>query len=429
LALPQGFRDRTFVTARLASKLGTAALKKQLGLSSSDPGESESAARAAELVAQMGKLKGLVMKVGQMASYLPGSMPPAAQRVLAELQDSTEPMVREVVERIVTDELGGAPSSIFESFEHVPFAAASIGQVHAATHEGREVAVKIQYPGIEEVLRGDLRMAKMMVSLMTTGTVVDGKALADELTTRILEECDYGREARRAAVFRRLLEVDPSRKVPEVVTARSSRRVLTTERIDGVSFRKFVSSATQADKDRAGVTIYDACFRVLFGSAAFNADPHPGNYLFLADGRVAFLDFGCARTFDEPMIERWKGFARAVLAGDRRAFKDGFVAMGFARHDDRKFDWDGQWEATRFLYRPFLEKGFRFEPEYIEKSYDILMFKNPNKMRMNNPPEWLFLNRLQWGLFAVLTDLRAAGPWDELWREYVEGKTEPVAID
>ena len=429
LALPTGFRDRTFVTARLASKLGTAALKKQLGWTSSDPPAREAEARAVELVAQMGKLKGLVMKVGQMASYLPGSMPPAAQRVLSQLQDSTEPMAPEVVARIVEAELGGAPASRFETFDETPFAAASIGQVHAATHEGRAVAVKIQYPGIEDVLRGDLRMATMMVSLMTTGTVVDGKALALELTTRILEECDYEREARRSAVFRRLLESAPSRKVPEVVANRSSRRVLTTERIDGLSFRRFVETASQPQKDAAGVTIYDACFRMLFASAIFNADPHPGNYLFIDDGRVAFLDFGCARGFDKGMIDRWKGFARAVVAGDRKGFKDGFVAMGFARGDDRKFDWDGQWDATRFLYRPFLEKGFRFEPEYIEKSYDILMFQNPNKMRMNNPPEWLFLNRLQWGLFAVLTELRATGPWADLWREYIEGETTPVTLD
>lgn len=429
LALPRGFRDRTFVTARLASKLGTAALKKQLGWSSSEPDAAEAEARAAELVAQMGKLKGLVMKVGQMASYLPGSMPPAAQRVLAQLQDSTEPMAREVVERIVEEELGGSPASRFDAFDHTPFAAASIGQVHAARHEDREVAVKIQYPGIEDVLRSDLRMASMMVSLMTTGTVVDGKALAEELTTRILEECDYRRAARRSATFRRLLETDPSRKVPEVVAERSATRVLTTERIDGLSFRRFVNTATQEQKDRAGVTIYDACFRILFENAAFNADPHPGNYLFLEDGRVAFLDFGCARGFDKVVIDRWKGFARAVVAGDRKGFRDGFVAMGFARENDRKFDWDAQWDATRFLYRPFLEKSFRFEPEYIERSYDILMFQNPNKMRMNNPPEWLFLNRLQWGLFAVLTDLRAAGPWGELWRECIESPTVPVPLE
>lgn len=429
LSLPRGFRERTFVTARLASKLGAAALKKQLGWSAGEVDAREAEARAAELVAQMGKLKGLVMKVGQMASYLPGSMPPAAQRVLAQLQDSTEPMARTVVEQIIEQELGAPASTAFEAFDTSPFAAASIGQVHSARHEGREVAVKIQYPGIEDALRGDLRMASFMVSLMSTGTAVDGKALAEELATRILEECDYEREARRATSFRRLLEADPSHKVPEVVGERSARRVLTTERIDGVSFARFASAASQEQKDRAGKIIYDACFRILFGNAAFNADPHPGNYLFLPDGRVAFLDFGCARTFEKPMIDRWKQFARSVVREDRNAFRENFVAMGFVREGDKKFDWDAQWDATRFLYRPFLEKDFRFEPEYIGKSYDVLMFQNPNKMRMGNPPEWLFLNRLQWGLFAVLTELRAKGPWGELWREYIEGETHPVAID
>jgi predicted unusual protein kinase regulating ubiquinone biosynthesis (AarF/ABC1/UbiB family) len=429
LALPRGFRERTFVTARLASKLGAAALKKQLGWSGEEGDPREAEARAAELVAQMGKLKGLVMKVGQMASYLPGAMPPAAQRVLSQLQDSTEPMARAVVEEIVERELGEPASTAFESFDATPFAAASIGQVHAAKHAGRDVAVKIQYPGIEEALRGDLRMASFMVSMMSVGTAIDGKALADELATRILEECDYEREARRSATFRSLLEADPVHVVPEVIADRSARRVLTTAKIEGQSFARFSASASQEQKDRAGEIIYDACFRILFGRAAFNADPHPGNYLFLPEGRVAFLDFGCARSFEKPMIDRWKAFARAVVDGDKNAFREGFIAMGFVRPTEKKFDWDAQWDATRFLYRPFLERDFRFEPEYIQKSYDILMFQNPNKMRMGNPPEWLFLNRLQWGLFAVLTELRAKGPWSELWREYIESETNPVALD
>lgn len=429
LALPKGFRERTFVTMRLAGKLGSAALKKQLGWSSGEVDPREAEARAGELVAQMGKLKGLVMKVGQMASYLPGSMPPAAQRVLAQLQDSTEPMARAVVERIVEDELGAPPTKVFESFDASPFAAASIGQVHLARHNGREVAVKIQYPGIEDALRGDLRMASFMVSLMTTGTAVDGKALAEELAARILEECDYEREARRSATFRGLLETDPAHMVPAVVADRSARRVLTTEKIDGVSFARFVASASQEQKDRTGRIIYDACFRLLFGRAVFNADPHPGNYLFIDDGRVAFLDFGCARSFEKDMIDRWKRFARAVVRGDQKDFREAFIAMGFVSPKEKKFDWGAQWDATQFLYRPFLEKDFRFEPEYISKSYDILMFQNPNKMRMGTPPEWLFLNRLQWGLFAVLTELRARAPWGELWREYIEGETTPVAID
>jgi len=428
LGLPSGLRDRTLVTARLGARLGAAALKKQLGLGGGAEDEQEAEARAVELVAQLGKLKGIAMKIGQMASYLPGSMPPAAQRVLAQLQDSTEPMAPSVIEKIIALELGGPPSQIFEEFDPVPFAAASIGQVHGAVHQGRRVAVKIQYPGIEEVLRGDLRMATTMVSLMSTGTALDGRAAAAELTTRILEECDYHREARNTVKFREILEKHPDRQAPVVVADRSSRRVLTTERIDGLGFARFVATASQDEKDRAGVVLFDACFRMLFGHALFNADPHPGNYLFLPGGQVAFLDFGCARSFDAAMIDRWKAFARCVVAGDRKGFRDGFIALGFARADDRRFDWEAQWESTRFLYKPFLEDNYRFEPGYLSESYDTLMFKNPNKMRMALPPEWLFLNRLQWGLFAVLNGLRARGPWGELWREFIAGPTAPIAL-
>lgn len=428
LALPRGLRERTLVTAKFGARLGAAALKKQLGMSAGPGDEQEAEARAAEMVAQLGKLKGIAMKIGQMASYMPGSMPPAAQRVLAQLQDHTEPMAPSVVERTLQEELGAPSAQLFERFDPVPFAAASIGQVHGARYEGREVAVKIQYPGIEEVLRGDLRMANLMVSLMSTGTAMDGRSAAEELTTRILEECDYVREASNTARFRGLLEASPDRKAPVVVAGRSTRRILTTERIEGLSYARFVATASQEEKDRAGVLIFDACFRMLFGHALFNADPHPGNYLFLPGGQVAFLDFGCARSFEGAMIERWKAFVRAVLAGDRKGFRDGFIALGFARADDRRFDWDAQWQATNFLYKPFLEPNYRFDSTYLSESYDVLMFKNPNKLRTAMPPEWIFLNRLQWGLFAVLDGLRARGPWGELWREYVHGPTSPLTL-
>jgi predicted unusual protein kinase regulating ubiquinone biosynthesis (AarF/ABC1/UbiB family) len=427
LGLPRGFRDRTLVTARLATRLGAAALRKQIGLGDAEQDEEEVRRQATELVAQLGKLKGIAMKIGQMASYLPGSMPPAAQQVLAQLQDSTEPMAPSVVESLVREELGAPADQLFERFEPAPFAAASIGQVHRARHGGDEVAVKIQYPGIEEILRGDLRMASAMLALMSTGTAVDGRGLAEELTTRILDECDYRREASNTRVFRGLLQRD-DRVVPEVIEDRSSRRVLTTRLIDGQPFQRFAGSAPQQERDRAGVAIFDASSRYLFANALFNADPHPGNYLFLPGGRVAFLDFGCARSFEAAMIDRWKRFVLAVLDGDRKGFRDGFVAMGFAQERDRRFDWDAQWEATRFLYRPFLEPDFRFEPSYLSRSYDVLMFRNPNKMRLAMPTEWLFLNRLQWGLFAVLSGLHARGPWGELWREYAESPTSPLPL-
>jgi predicted unusual protein kinase regulating ubiquinone biosynthesis (AarF/ABC1/UbiB family) len=430
-ALPSGLRDRTWVTARLAARLGVAAAKKNLGIGegAEDHDEPGAIRRAEELVKQMGNLKGLVMKVGQMASYLPGAMPPAAQKVLAELQASTVAMDPAVIAREIEQELGSPPEQLFEDFEPAPFAAASIGQVHRARFAGRDVAVKVQYPGIEDVLRSDLKTVGTLATLSTMGTRVSGSDLADELRARLLEECDYRIEARNQRVFARAIGAIAGAHVPEVVAERSGRRVITSVFAQGQRFAPFVASAGASERDRAGALVYEGCFRPLFQSGLFNADPHPGNYLFGEGGTVTFLDFGCARTFDAGFIDRWKALARCVTDRDRPRFRERLCDIGFAKLTDKRFDWDAQWEAMGVLYRPMRDPDFRFTPEFVRETYDALIFRNPNKMRLGMPAEWLFLNRLQWGVFAILAELGAGPGVHAIWRESIEGRTEPVSLD
>jgi predicted unusual protein kinase regulating ubiquinone biosynthesis (AarF/ABC1/UbiB family) len=429
-ALPRGLRDRAWVTAKLAARFGVAAAKKNLGIGEGAAvDEAEAVRRAEELVKQMGSLKGLVMKVGQMASYLPGAMPPAAQKILAELQASALSMEPELIAQEIERELGKPPEELFESFDREPFAAASIGQVHRARLDGRDVVVKVQYPGIEDAIRSDLKTVGTLVTLSSMGTKVSGSELADELRTRLLEECDYRIEARNQRVFARTLHAIEGAHVPEVIAERSGRRVLTSTFADGRRFGRFVEQATQEERDRAGTRLYEGCFRPLFRHGLFNADPHPGNYLFADDSLVTFLDFGCARTFDADFIDRWKALALCVTDRDRARFPDRLAALSFASLSDKKFDWDAQWEAMGVLYRPMRDPSFRFTGGFVRETYDALMFKNPNKMRLGMPPEWLFLNRLQWGIFAILADLGAGPGIHAIWRESIESKTEPISLD
>ncbi len=428
-ALPKGFRDRTWVTARLAARLGVAAAKANFGLGSAAEADDAQAARGAEeLVQQMGALKGLAMKVGQMASYLPGAMPPAAQRVLASLQASSVAMSAETIAAAIERELGAPPHQVFDTFEATAFAAASIGQVHRATFEGRAVAVKVQYPGIEEVLRADLDTVGTLATLATVGTKASGAEIAGELRQRLLEECDYRIEARNQRVFAAALASVPGAHVPTIVEARSTRRVLTSALAEGQRFHELLDHATQAERDLAGVRVYEGCFRPLFERGLFNADPHPGNYLFAADGGVTFLDFGCARTFDPGFIERWKRLALAVTDHDRAAFPRAFSDVGFVALSDKRFDWDAQWDALGLLYRPMREPEFRFTRAFVRETYDALLFRNPNKLRLAMPGEWVFLNRLQWGIFAILADLGAGPGVHGLWREVIESKMDPIAL-
>ena len=197
----KGFRARTLVTARLGLKLGTKAAKSALNIGKGNMDEDQAIALASELMEDIDGLKGLVMKFGQMASYLGTSFPPNAQRLLARLQSEASAMPFDTVKPILEEELGGSIDSIFESFEEDAFAAASIGQVHRAELNGTKVAVKIQYPGIEDAIRSDLGTIGSVLLVALTGARQDGKGLTRELRQRLLEECDYRNEARNQQHF------------------------------------------------------------------------------------------------------------------------------------------------------------------------------------------------------------------------------------
>ena len=428
--LATGFRGRTLKTARLATKVGWKALNKTLrpDAKSGEADEERAVAAATQLLGEMNELKGLVMKFGQMASYLEGSLPPAAQRVLSQLQHASTPMEPQLIWEVVERELGAAPDEVFVAFEREPFAAASIGQVHRASgRDGRQLAVKVQYPGIEGALQSDLRTFAVIGRMATALMPGSGRALIDELRDRMLEECDYQTEARNQQVFAGLLEEIPGASVPAVVPEFCSQRVLTTELVaEHRSFYPFCAEAPQEAKDRAAALIFEVCFQNLFSKCVFNADPHPGNYLFADDGSVAFLDYGCVKRFDAGFIDRWKRYALTIVNGDKEGAKAAFEGTGLLGRK-RGFDWDYQWEIMRYLYRPFLqEEPFTYNDEYVRESYNLMMWKNPNKMKLGMPPEWLFLNRLQWGLNSVLARMHASGPWPALWRKALESETEPV---
>jgi predicted unusual protein kinase regulating ubiquinone biosynthesis (AarF/ABC1/UbiB family) len=159
------------------------------------------------------------------------------------------------------------------------------------------------------------------------------------------------------------------------------------------------------------------CSIVSWQHGVYNADPHPGNYRFAPDGRVTLLDFGCVKRFSPDFIRGWKRIARAVLADDLRGFEAAWRDAGFVGRS-RNFDFAHQLAAMRFLYKPALTAApFRFTHEYVAEVHDRLAFKNANKLKLALPPDWLFVNRLQFGLFSVLAHLGASVRYDILFRD------------
>lgn len=242
---------------------------------------------------------------------------------------------------MVTAELGRPPRELFASFDPHPLAAASIGQVHAATlPDGRRVAVKVQYPGVEEAIRADLANTELLATFfqlifsVAPGLLrMDVKAMAAEVADRIGEEVDYRIEAANQLRFADAHRGHPFIRIPEVVPELSTRRVLTMELVEGLRYAKAIT-AERSLRDRWG----EAIFRFLLGNLAlrglFNTDPHPGNYLFHPDGTVTFLDFGCVKRFTPTQVHNMDELVQASIEQDARRFMQAATVAGFVDPSD-----------------------------------------------------------------------------------------------
>ena len=445
-SVAQGFRQRTLVTAKLSAKLGVGVAKslikhktqgvfpgKAINLAdealNADLSVVENRERltkdavdtALKLFEDMDQLKGLVMKFGQMASYMTTQMPPEAQRVMAKLQAEASALPFYEIKSLLVKELGRPLEEVFDSFESEAMAAASIGQVHKAVYKGQAVAVKIQYPGVKQAISSDLSlidkfvpMAAMATSVM--GMSVDNKAIFKELHDRIIEECDYKREAKNQQYALACWPNDDKIIIPGVVEELCSDNVLVTEFMEGKGFYDFRDTATQEAKNRAAETLFRMSYESIFKFAFFNGDPHPGNYLFREDGQVVFLDFGCVRYFEPEFLEVWRGAVKSVLAGDKESFKVFIRDMGFVGNEE-KFDWDYQWDLYGFILAPITSDGpFTYTKEYKEEGNRFFIYENKNKKSMNLPKPFVLVNRLQWGLKTILVDLQATGDFSTSFR-------------
>src|ERR687894_584405 len=261
------------------------------------------------MVKTLGTMKGAAMKIAQLASFidtefLPPEYAQLYQKELSKLRSQAPPMPWKKVKNVLEEEWEDPVEELFEDFDQEASAAASIGQVHRAVlPDGRVVAVKIQYPGVAEALRADMQNAGMilrMAKAMVPG--LDAKAAAAELKERVLEELDYEYEAQNQRAFARGYRGPPFIYVPDVITRLSRHRVLVTEWVDGMSFDE-VKELPQDERDRFAEIVFRFCFGSIYHLQHFNADAHPGNYVLMDDGRVAFLDFGMTKQLDKEQIE------------------------------------------------------------------------------------------------------------------------------
>jgi predicted unusual protein kinase regulating ubiquinone biosynthesis (AarF/ABC1/UbiB family) len=426
---------RTAELAKAGAKAGAnyVALKAQSVVASEERKVELQAAyelKSAEQVAEtLGNMKGVLMKLGQMASFVNEGFPEDLRAQLAVLQADAPPMSAELAAGVIEAELGGLPTTVFAEWDPVPLAAASIGQVHRARlHDGRSVAVKVQYPGVEKAIRADLDNTAMLTSML--GVVFKGldiKPFIAELRDRVGEELDYKLEAQRQRTFRQIYEGHPTIVVPQVVDEFSTDRVLTTELSNGVRFADTVDW-TQAERDLAGETIYRFVFRSFNRHRLFNGDPHPGNYLFEKGGplgvRVVFLDFGLVKQFTQKEMETfWTMIRYQVTERDPILYRKTVEGAGLLV-EGAPYSTEMLMEYFGYFYYPVLEhQKFTYTREYAREALKRTFDPNGQHTEMmkwfNLPPAFVVLNRIQWGLNAVLASLDATADWrsisDELW--------------
>jgi predicted unusual protein kinase regulating ubiquinone biosynthesis (AarF/ABC1/UbiB family) len=382
---------------------------------------------AEDVASTLGAMKGVLMKIGQMASYVDDGLSPAVRRTLSRLQDSVPPMSADLAGQVVAEELGQPPEFAFQRWDPEPIAAASIGQVHRAiTHDGRAVAVKVQYPGIAEMITADLQnVALLRRMLRITAPSQDVDALITELRDRVLEELDYRREAANQRRWAEHYQGHPTIHVPGIVDELSTRHVVTSELADGARFAE-LAGWSQQERNLAAETIYRFTFRSLYEAHAFNGDPHPGNYLFHGGGRVTFLDFGLVKYFRMAELRPLIDMVRYLCVdNDPEGFRASMVAAGFLRAD-APVSTDTVVEHMAVFYDTVRHRGPRtitgdYASAVVRRFFDM---RSPLAQYVAVPRSYVILQRINLGLFAVLGELTATADWraiaEEIW-PFIQG--------
>ena len=415
--VPEGRFGRLARLSGLAARTGASLLFSKQGTSA--------AVQAAEV---LGNLRGIAAKVGQMASYVDGVVPEehreSYETALRSLRSAAPRSSSAAIRGVVEEELGAPIAELFAEWEDIPVASASIGQVHRAVlHGGQEVAVKVQHPGIAGAVESDLKNAGILegMAIAFGGRKLNAGAMLDEVKQRFREELDYALEAERQNQFIALHRDDPTIRVPRVWQDRSSKRVLTSDFVRGISLEE-AAEASPPSRRAWAETLWRFVFKGNLVGGAFNADPHPGNYLFQPGGQITFLDFGCVQPIEGQRRIDAVEVHRAALRRDEAAFARATVVILETR--------GGRYEELAIAYSrrcfdPIFERPYRitrpFVASLVQGVKDLAMDARTMKAEeiAPLPPGILFMNRLQFGFYSVLARLDVEVDYAEVERVFL----------
>src|SRR4051795_5975055 len=386
---------------------------------------------AEQIVTALGTMKGAAMKIGQVASFLDIGLVPEEhredfQRKLGELRNAAPNVRFEDMRKVMEQEWDEPVEELFAEFSERPIAAASIGQVYRATlHDGRDVAVKVQYPGVAAAVRADMQNMGLILRLMKRiAPGLDVKNTAEEIRSRIYDELDYELEAANQRSLARIFSGHPFIVVPPVVGDLSREKVLVTEFVKGVGFDT-VKEADQETRDRVGEIVFRFYFGCMYRHRQFSGDPHPGNFLLLGDDRVAFLDFGLFKVMPRNLIELELETQRAGHEGDAQRLWEIWAEGGLLKHPE-KFRPDkllSQFLDATWWY--LTDEEIQLGPEIATQV--MIDMSDPRSQHFGQmrhetlPADHIFGRRVEMLTLAVLGQLRATNNWHRIAREWIYG--------
>lgn len=420
--LPLGRAQRLLKMATAGARAGANLLVKK--------GHEQAAQRIAQT---LGDLRGLAAKVGQTISYVDGILPEsqreAYEKALSALRNATPSSSSESIIALVEEELGQPLGELFAEWEKEPFASASIGQVHRARlHDGREVAVKVQHPGIDRAIESDLGNVGLLEGLVATvgPRQLDVNKVFEVVKQRFREELDYRLEAEHQRHFARVHAGDPTIHIPRIIEERSSRRVLTSELVRGDTLEQ-AARAEPGLRAAYAATLWRFVFKGNLLGGRFNADPHPGNYLFHPDGSVTFLDFGCVQPLDGRDLNQALRVHVSAVERDEAGFREGMRALlelKGGRYEQAALDY------TRQCFEPLFGSPFRITREYVSSLVAAAQAMKKevfakDKSFVSLPPNLIFMNRLQFGFYSVLARLDVEVDYAAVERDFLKDVPAP----
>ncbi len=407
------------VSTTVAGLAAKVAGEKFLGIKIEREGHAE------DLMLALGGLKGPLMKIGQILSTIPEALPPEYAQTFQQLQSNAPPMGWPFVKRRMKSELGADWETKFKTFPQTATAAASLGQVHKATlHDGREVACKLQYPDMQSAISADLNQLKMILSIYEKyDKAIKTNYIFDELTARLYEELDYELEARHQKLYAWMHRDENNVHVPKIVDELSTKRLLTTEWVEGDKILNFVDAPVE-QRNELALNMFRAWYVPLYYYGIIHGDPHLGNFSVRKDNSINLMDFGCVRVFRPEFVGGVIDLYNALMRKDMALAVHAYETWGFHNLKKEQIEILNVWAS--FLYGPLMDDKVRVIGDTQNGVYGReTAQKVHQKLRevggVTVPREFVFMDRAALGLGSVFIHLKAEINWHRLFEDMIEG--------